>query len=102
MILVLRALILLIMVGAVLSQIFAVPFVASQLERGSHVAVAIPYAIAGILVIACVEVALVAVWMLLSMVRRDSIFSDRAFRWVDVIIATGSVATVLVFALGVH
>lgn len=39
------------------------------------------------------EAILVALWSLLSMVRRGAIFSERAFRWVDVIIGAGVVAT---------
>ena len=34
----------------------------------------------------CVEVVIVATWVLLGMVRDDQIFSDAAFRWVDLII----------------
>ncbi|MEU0126290.1 DUF2975 domain-containing protein, partial [Streptomyces albidoflavus] len=48
---------------------------------------------------ACVQVALVAVWMLLAMVQRDAIFTPRAFRWVDTIIGSSTLATLL--ALGV-
>jgi hypothetical protein len=60
------------------------------------------YAIAGILTVLCVQIALVAVWVLLSMVRKGAIFSDRAFRWVDVIIAVAGLATLLTLAVGIH
>ncbi|MFF3632005.1 DUF2975 domain-containing protein [Streptomyces sp. NPDC002164] len=60
---------------------------------------AAPYATVAIIGVACVQVALVAVWMLLTMVRRDAIFTPRAFRWVDTVIGSSAVATLL--ALGV-
>ncbi|WP_328546669.1 DUF2975 domain-containing protein [Streptomyces platensis] len=52
--------------------------------------------------IACVQVALVAMWMLLAMVERDAIFTPRAFRWVDVIIGTSVVATLLALGVAGH
>ncbi|KOG51819.1 hypothetical protein ADK76_34695 [Streptomyces griseoflavus] len=60
---------------------------------------AVPYSAVAIAIVACVQVALVALWMLLTMVERDAIFTQRAFRWVDVIIGASAVATLL--ALGV-
>lgn len=54
--------------------------------------VLIPAAILGV---AFIQVAFVAGWMLLGMIAGDSIFSDRAFRWVDVIIGAAAAATVL-------
>ncbi|MFI6699804.1 DUF2975 domain-containing protein [Streptomyces sp. NPDC050509] len=60
---------------------------------------AVPYVTVAIIGIACVQVALVATWMLLDMVQRDAIFTPLAFRWVDVIIGSSAVATLL--ALGV-
>ncbi|MDT0322461.1 MULTISPECIES: DUF2975 domain-containing protein [unclassified Streptomyces] len=60
---------------------------------------AVPYVTVAILGVACVQVALGAVWMLLSMVEREAIFTPRAFRWVDVVIGASAVATLL--ALGV-
>ncbi|MFB7915580.1 DUF2975 domain-containing protein [Streptomyces sp. NPDC056061] len=60
---------------------------------------AVPYATVAIVGVACVQVALVAVWMLLSMARRGAVFTPLAFRWVDTIIGSSVVATLL--ALGV-
>ncbi|MCD0443579.1 DUF2975 domain-containing protein [Glycomyces sp. A-F 0318] len=60
---------------------------------------AVPYATAAILGVACVQVALVAMWMLLGMIGRKAIFTPRAFRWVDVVIGATVVATLI--ALGV-
>jgi hypothetical protein len=99
----LRALILLIAAGAVLTQIFIVPVVGTGIADDAELPeLGVPYAIIGVVIVACVEVALFAIWVLLSMVRKDAIFSERAFRWVDVIIGAAVVATALSLALAVH
>ncbi len=54
-----------------------------------------PYSAAGIIAIACVQVALLVVWRLLSMVDDGVIFTRRALRLVDVITACAGVATVM-------
>jgi len=46
--------------------------------------------------ILCVQVVLVCTWRLLTMVRDDVIFTERALRWVDVIL--GALATAWVLA----
>jgi len=48
-----------------------------------------------------VEVTVVCVWQLLTMVRRGTVFSLAAFRYVDVIIGAAAAGSVLTFALGV-
>ena len=45
--------------------------------------------------ILCIQVVLVCTWRLLTMVRRDVIFTEAALRWVDVIIAALALAWVL-------
>ncbi|MCJ7709755.1 MAG: DUF2975 domain-containing protein [Chloroflexi bacterium] len=55
----------------------------------------VPYSVAAILFIVCVQVALLVVWRLLSLVDGGVIFTRRALRWVDVIIGCAVVATVL-------
>ncbi len=84
------------LLGAVVAQ-FLVPAIASQVGTTfPEVAyLVVPYSVAGILVIACGEVALLAVWRLSSLVDDGVIFSRGALRWVDVITACGAVATVL-------
>ena len=64
--------------------------------------VAEAYAAVGILGVACVQVAMVAVWMLLAMVERDAIFTPRAFRWIDIIIGASAAATLLALGVVVH
>ncbi|MEA5116619.1 MAG: DUF2975 domain-containing protein [Propionicimonas sp.] len=51
-----------------------------------------------ILVLIGVQTALVAIWVLLSMVEDDSVFSPAAFRWVDLLCAMALADTVLVLA----
>ncbi|TDQ54435.1 DUF2975 domain-containing protein [Actinorugispora endophytica] len=63
---------------------------------------AAPYVAVAIAGVACVQVALVAVWMLLPMFRRDAAFSSRAFLWVDVIIGSTVVATLLAAGATAH
>jgi hypothetical protein len=63
---------------------------------------ATPYVTVAIIGVACVQVALVATWMLLTMVERDAIFTPRAFRWVDTIIGASVVATVLAIGVTGH
>lgn len=60
------------------------------------------YAALGVGAVACAEVGLVAVWHLLSRVRRDVIFDEGAFRWVDAISVAGLLLCALVAAVCVH
>ncbi len=62
----------------------------------------VPYSLAAILFIGCGQAALLATGRLLSLVRRDVIFTSPAARWVDVIIACGALATILAAAVLVH
>jgi hypothetical protein len=101
-ILALRGLLVLIALGAVGLQVVLAVVIVTQLAAPDVVVLAVAYSALGIAAIACVEVALVALWVLLAMVRRGAIFDERAFRWVDVISVAGLVAAVLVAALCAH
>jgi hypothetical protein len=92
----LRVALVILLLGTVLAQVL-VPVVASEVgTKFPEVAyLVVPYSVAGILAIACVQVALLVVWRLLSMVSGGVIFTRGALRWVDVIIACAVVATVL-------
>ncbi|PPS86837.1 DUF2975 domain-containing protein [Streptomyces sp. MH60] len=63
---------------------------------------AVPYATVAIIGVACVQVVLGAVWMLLGMVERDAVFTRRAFRWVDTVIGATAAATLLALGAAVH
>ena len=99
----LRVALVVLLLGTVLAQVL-VPVYASQVgTRFPEVAyLVVPYSVAGILVIACVQVVLLVVWRLLSLVDRGVIFTRRALRWVDVITACAAVATVLSAGVLIH
>lgn len=96
-------------IGAVIffglfGQIIVIPTTLSDMEGVTYPIGPINeiYTAVGILGVACVQVALVALWMLLAMVERESIFSPRAFRWIDTIIGAALAATLLAFATVLH
>jgi hypothetical protein len=103
-ILVLRAFILFGVLSALFGQVVVIPVQAGdQAEKLPELApMATPYAVLAILVVACVQAALVAVWMLLAMVEADAIFTGRAFLWVDVVTWAAVVATALTFGVAGH
>ncbi|MFK4835418.1 DUF2975 domain-containing protein [Microbacterium sp. ZW T2_14] len=56
----------------------------------------VPGIVIGVIFTLCAQVVLVCVWRLLTLVRADSIFTPRAFVWVDVSLWAVVFATVLV------
>ena len=91
------------LLGTVLVQI-GLPMLAAEEGRiFPEVAyLVVPYSVAAILFIGCGQVALLAVWRLLSMVNGGVIFTRRALRWVDVITACAAVATALTAGVLIH
>jgi len=89
--------------GSVLAQLL-VPVTASGAARTFPEVgyLVVPYSVAGILVIACGQVALLVVWRLLSMISGGVIFTRRALRWVDAITICGAVATILNAGVWIH
>ncbi|NEG70910.1 DUF2975 domain-containing protein [Bifidobacterium ramosum] len=55
-----------------------------------------PYTIAGVLGVACFEIALVPLWNLLTLVKRRDVFSGKAILWDNVIIGCAGAEGVLV------
>lgn len=51
--------------------------------------------------IVTLQVTMVCVWRLLTMVRRGTVFSHAAFRYVDVVTGAVAAASLLTFGLGV-
>jgi hypothetical protein len=99
----LRVALVVLLLGTVFVQLL-VPLYASQVGT-IHPEVAylvVPYSVAAILFIACVQVALLVVWRLLSLVNSGVIFTRRALRWVDVITACAVVATLLSAGVLIH
>ena len=75
---------------------------ATQLQPDAPRVLLTVYGVGVIAALAGVQVGLFAVWVLLSMVRRDVIFDQRAFRWVSVVTAAGPVAALPVAAVCMH
>jgi len=100
----LRGLIIVIGLGTLLWQVLNVPLLASEAATSypEYEYLKTPYTVLAILALACIQVALGALWMLLNMVSSGVVFGERAFRWVDVIIASALVATALTLAVAFH
>lgn len=79
-------------------QIFIVPIVAAQSAWRYHeiAYLQIPGLVIGVLFLVCVQIVLICVWRLLSLIREDAIFTERAFREVDVSLWSVAFATLLV------
>jgi hypothetical protein len=87
----------------VLAQVLVRVFASQEATMFPEVAyLEVPYSVAAILFIACGQVALLAVWRLLSLVDGDVISTRRALRGVDAIVACAAVATVLSAGVLIH
>lgn len=91
------------LVGSLGLQVLLVPLLAADLdEASSDVAdLKVPVVTIVVLGLLCTQVVMVCVWRLVSMARRGTVFSDAAFRWVDVVIGAIATASLLLLALGV-
>jgi hypothetical protein len=92
------------LIGSVFVQVIMVPLLAHDLRHdfSDDVAdVAVPLIVIVLLGIVTVQVSAVCIWRLLTMVRRGTVFSPAAFRYVDIIIGAIATAAALVFATGV-
>ncbi|MDO2934806.1 DUF2975 domain-containing protein [Paeniglutamicibacter sulfureus] len=89
--------------GSLFVQAVMVPLLAIDLnEAGPDViAVRTPMIVIVLLGIVTVQVSMVCVWRLLSMVRRGTVFSRGAFRYVDIVIGAVAAAALLTFAMAV-
>lgn len=96
----LRVLIALMLLLLLVAQIVAVPLVASTFASRypMFAGLEFPGIVAAVILILCVQVVFLCVWQLLSLVRVDRIFSEGAFCYVDVILASILAATVIVIA----
>ncbi|VXC46975.1 ABC transporter [Arthrobacter sp. 9V] len=101
-ILALRVVIALLLAGAVFVQVRMVPLLSTDLiEAGAPDGPRIALLAIVVLGILCVQVVAVCVWRLLTMARRGTVFSHRAFRFVDVIFGAIAFAAVLMFGIAV-
>lgn len=101
-VLALRVVIVLVLAGSLFVQVWMAPIVAEDLRNaGAPDGPRIALLAIVVLGIVCVQVTSVCVWRLLTMVRRGTVFSHGAFRYVDIIFGAISVAAVLVFGIAV-
>lgn len=101
-VLALRIVIALGLAGSLFVQAWMVPLVSLDMEQaGAPDGSRIAFLAIVVLGIACVQVTAVCVWRLLTMVRRGTVFSHAAFRYVDIIFWAIAVAAVLVFSIAV-
>ncbi len=99
----LRVALVALLLGTVLAQVLLTVYASEVGTRFPEVAyLVIPYSVAAILFIGCGQVALLVVWRLLSLVDDGVIFTRRAVRWVDVVMACAAVATVLTAGVLIH
>lgn len=99
----LRAVLAVALAGTLFVQLVMVPLLVVDLNEAAAPtwSVVAPVAVIVVLGILCLQVIMGCVWRLLTMVRRDTVFSGGSFRLVDIIIGTVAAAAALVFALGV-
>jgi hypothetical protein len=102
-VLALRVVLAALVAGSVFVQAVMVPLLATDLEELSADAahLRIPFLAITVLGIVTVQVVLVCVWRLVTMVRRGTVFSHAAFRYVHIVIGAVVAAAVLMFALAV-
>ena len=93
----LRAVLVVVLVGTVLIQVLMVWALATDPEDGSLPLT--PLRLITILGMVAVQVTGVCVWRLVTMVRRGTVFSPAAFRYVDGIIGAITAASLLWFAV---
>lgn len=96
----LRVVIVLTLAGTLFVQVRMMPVIWQDLDGAPPVMRTI-FIVILVLGILTLQVSAVCVWPLLAMVRRGSVFSDAAFRYVDVIIVAIATAAVLTFAIAV-
>ncbi|XKK38915.1 DUF2975 domain-containing protein [Nocardiopsis sp. ARC36] len=101
-VLALRVVLVMLLGGSVFVQAVMVPLLAVDLrEAGADpVLVRAPVIAIVFLGIVAVQAVLVCVWLLVTKVRRGTVFSSTAFRYVDVMIGAIVAAALLVFGLG--
>ena len=102
-VLALRVVLAVALAGSLVVQALMVPLLWADLEGVDDLTAGARASIVVIVVlgIATMQVTAVCVWRLLTMVRRGTVFSDAAFRYVDIVIGAVAAASALTFALAV-
>ncbi len=101
-VLVLRIVLAMVLAGSLFVQAVMVPLLAIDLDGldPDYAYLRTPLIVIFVLGIVTIQVTLVCVWRLLTMVRRGTVFSHAAFRYVDVVFGAVVVASLLTFVLG--
>ncbi|MFJ9080375.1 DUF2975 domain-containing protein [Streptomyces sp. NPDC102278] len=102
-VLALRAVLVMLAAGTVFVLGVMVPLLATDLEDldAEYAHLRVPLLALTVLGVVAIQVVLVCVWRLVTMVKRGTVFSHAAFRYVDVVMGSVVAAALLVFALGV-
>ena len=102
-VLALRIVLAIALAGSLLVQALLVPLLWADLEGVEELSAGARTSIVVIVIlgIATMQVAAVCVWRLLTMVRRGTVFSHAAFRYVDIVIGAVATASALAFGLAV-
>ena len=102
-VLALRIVLVVALAGSLFVQAVMVPLLAIDLDGldADHAHLRTPLILIAVLGIMTIQVTLVCVWRLLTMVRRGTVFSDAAFRYVDIVFGAVAAASLLTFGLGV-
>ncbi|MGX1272948.1 DUF2975 domain-containing protein [Streptomyces phaeoluteigriseus] len=102
-VLALRGVLVALLAGSLFLQAVMVPLLGRDLDRAdtdlAHPPAA--YLVTVVLGIVTAQVVLVCVWRLVTMVRRGTVFSHAAFRYVHIVIGAFVAAALLMFTLGV-
>jgi hypothetical protein len=102
-VLALRAVLMALLAGSLFVQTVMVALLANDLEEldAELAYLRTPILVITVLGIATAQVVLVSVWRLVTMVRRGTVFSHAAFRYVHIVIGAFVAAALVVFALAV-
>ncbi|MFF8192903.1 DUF2975 domain-containing protein [Streptomyces bobili] len=102
-VLALRGVIVALLTGSVFVQAVMVPLLGRDLDEADTELAYPPAAflVTVVLGIVTAQVVLVCVWRLVTMVRRGTVFSHAAFRYVHIVIGAFVAAALLMFTLGV-
>ncbi|MGW8748208.1 DUF2975 domain-containing protein [Streptomyces sp. NPDC055794] len=100
-VLALRAVLAALLAGSVFVQTVMAALLAADLDGGDLADRRVPIVVIVVLGVMTVEAVLLSTWRLVTMVRRGTVFSPAAFRYVHVVMGAFAAAGVLVCALGV-
>jgi hypothetical protein len=99
-VLALRVVIVIALAGSLVVQLVLAPLIWLDMDD-ARADVRIPFVVIVVLGVVTLQVSAVCIWRLLTMVRRGTVFSHAAFRYVDVMVGAIAAASVLTFAIAV-